>query len=213
MSWAVAAGLASAALNGVVAALAWVRGRRRPVYRALALMSVSFAWWSAAYTLAGPEFNDPLWMKLLLTPLAWLPAASLSFAWSFTGLDPASRRLRTVPLYLVGYLALALMWAGRISTLQFHAAFIVGGLPIFGTTVALLTLHWRRAEEPAERNRRGYLALASWILTVVGFLDFLPLGSIPYLALPNLALIAWSLLVLAAVEKHHLLDLRDAAWQ
>lgn len=213
MTWAVAAGVASAALNSVIGALAWTRGRRRPVYRALALMSLSFAWWSAAYTLAGPEFSDPLWMKLLLTPLAWLPAASLSFAWSFSGMDPGARRLRTVPLYLLGYLSLALLWAGRISIIQFHAAFIVGGLPIFGTTVALLTLHWRRAEEPAERNRRGYLALAAWILTVVGFLDFLPLGGIPFLALPNIALIAWSLLVLAAIEKHHLLDLRDAAWQ
>lgn len=213
MSWTTAAGVASAGLNAVVGALAWSRGRRRPVYRALALMSLSFAWWSAAYTLAAPGFSDPLWMKLMLTPLAWLPAASLSFAWSFTGLDPAARRRRTVPLYLAGYLALGLMWAGRITIMQFHAAFIVGGLPIFATTVALLTLHWRRAPDLAERNRRGYLAAAGWILTVVGFLDFLPVGNLPYLALPNVALIVWSLLVLAAVERHHLLDLRDAARQ
>ena len=211
MSWPVIVAASSAVLNAVIGVLSWARGRRRPVYRALALMSLSFALWSMAYCLAAPAFEDPLWMKLLFTPLAWLPGASLSFVWSFAGLDPGARRLRTVPLYLAGYLALGLMWAGRISLQQYRAAFIVGGLPIFAAAVGLLTVHWRRAEDPAERNRRGYLAAAAWIAVLGGFTDFLPSLGVPFLAVANIALVAWSLLVLAAVERHHLLDLGDAA--
>ncbi|MBI2362982.1 MAG: hypothetical protein HYV15_06340, partial [Elusimicrobia bacterium] len=116
-----------------------------------------------------------------------------------------------MPLYLAGYLALGLMWAGRISLQQYRAAFIVGGLPVFAAAVGLLTVHWRRAEDPAERNRRGYLAAAAWIAVLGGFTDFLPALGVPFLAVANVALVAWSLLVLAAVEKHHLLDLGDAA--
>ncbi|MBI3298375.1 MAG: hypothetical protein HYZ75_09450 [Elusimicrobia bacterium] len=213
MSWAVGAALASTALNAVIGSLAWARGRRRPVYRSLALMSLSFALWSGAYCLAAPDFDDPLWVRLLFTPLAWLPGASLSFAWSFTGLDPAARRRRTVPLYLAGTLALGLMWAGRISLQQYRAAFIVGGLPVFAAAIGLLTLHWWRAAEAAERNRRGYLAVAAWLAVIGGFTDFLPNIGVPFLGMANVALMAWSLLVLAAIERHHLLDLGDAARQ
>ena len=86
--------LASAALNGGIGALAWVRSRGQPLYRALALMGLSFSLWSVAYLWAWPEFMDPFWMKMLFSPVAWLPGAALSFAWCFTGLPARQRRWR-----------------------------------------------------------------------------------------------------------------------
>ncbi|MFH1724908.1 MAG: ATP-binding protein [Elusimicrobiota bacterium] len=213
LSWSIVVALGSAALNGVIGALACVRSREQAVYRSLALMSLSFSLWSLGYVWAWPDFADPFWMKMMFSPLAWLPGASLAFVWSFTGMPAAQRWMRTAPLYAAGLAALALMWAGRISLQQYRAAFILGGLPVFAVALALLTMHWRRADDAAERNRRGYLVAAAWIAVVGGFTDFLPAVGIPFLSLANVSLMAYSLIVLTAIERHHLLDLRAAAGQ
>ncbi|HBL16308.1 MAG TPA: hypothetical protein DD417_05990 [Elusimicrobia bacterium] len=213
LGWPLAAAMASAGLNGAIGVLASVRSGGQTLYRSLALMSFSFSLWSMAYVAVWPEFHDPFWMKVMFTPLSWLPGASLDFVWSFTGLPPEQRRLRTTPLYLAGLVAAALMWAGRISIQRFEFAYILGGLPVFAVALTLLTLHWRRAEHPAERNRRGYFLLAAWIAVIGGFADFLPAVGIPFPSVANIALIAYSLIVLMAIERHHLLDLRAAMGQ
>ncbi len=213
LEWPIGVALASAGLNGVIGALAWVRSRGQPLYRALALMSLSFSLWSVGYLWAWPTFIDPFWMKMLFSPTAWLPGAALSFAWCFTGLPPRQRRLRTAPLYAVGFLALGLMWAGRISLEQFRAAFIMGAVPIFGGVLYLLTVHWWAAPHGAERNRRGYFLAASWIAIVGCFSDFITSFWLPFMAAANTGLVLYALIVLLAIERHHLMDLRAAAGQ
>jgi signal transduction histidine kinase len=213
LEWPLAIALASAGLNGVIGALAWVRSRGQALYRALALMSLSFSLWSIAYLWAWPEFIDPFWMKMLFSPLSWLPGAALSFVWCFTGLPSRQRRLRTAPLYALGFLALGLMWAGRIDLQQFRAAFIMGGIPIFGGVLYQLTVYWNSADPGAERNRRGYFLVAAWIAVLGGFADFIVSFYLPFMTTANLALMAYSLIILLAIERHHLLDLRAAAGQ
>ncbi|MFH2204620.1 MAG: ATP-binding protein [Elusimicrobiota bacterium] len=211
LTWPAAAALGSALLNTVIGCLAYARSRGRSLYRSLAVISFSFAAWSLVYVKVYPAFADPFWMQALFTPLAVLPGAGLSFVWAFTGLPQGARQRRTVPLYAAGLLLIVLMWTGRISLLQFRAAFIFGGIPIFGLCLALLFLHWRQSEDAAEKNRRGYLLAAFVIAVVGGFTDFLPQLGVPFLSLANLSLMTYSLIVLTAIEKHYLLDLRSAA--
>jgi len=213
LAWPIMAALVSAGLNGVIGTLALVRSRGQVLYRALGLMSLSFSLWSLAYVRCWPDFSDPFWMSVMFSPLAWLPGASLDFVWTFTQLPPEKRRLRTLPLYTAGLTVLVLLWLGRVSLQQYRAAFILGGLPIFGLALGLLAVHWWKAPNRSERNRRGYLLLASAIAVAGGFTDFLPAYGIPFLSLANVALVAYSLLVLAAIQRHHLLDLRAAAGQ
>lgn len=213
MSWPIAVALASAAFNGIVGALAYVRARGQSLYRSFAVLGFSFAFWSLAYVRVWPDFDDQVWMRILFTPLAWLPGAGLSFVWSYTGLPEESRKRRTVPLYAAGLLALGLLWGGRISLLQFRAAFIFSGIPIFALALGLLFNHWRRALDAEEKNRRGYLLLATAIAVVGGFTDFLPAAGVPFLALANLSLMVYSIIVLMAISRHHLLDLRSALGQ
>ncbi|MEK7745606.1 MAG: histidine kinase N-terminal 7TM domain-containing protein, partial [Elusimicrobiota bacterium] len=213
MSWPIAVALASAAFNGIVGALAYVRGREQSLYRSFSLLGFSFAFWSLAYVRVWPDFDDRLWMRLLFTPLAWLPGAGLSFVWSYTGLPEESRKRRTAPLYAAGLLALGLLWGGKITLLQFRAAFIFSGLPIFALALGLLFAHWRKAQDAEEKNRRGYLLLATAIAVIGGFTDFLPAAGVPFLSLANLALMLYSVIVLLAISRHHLLDLRSALGQ
>ena len=213
LEWPIAVALASAGLNGIIGALAWVRSRGQPLYRSLALMSLSFSLWSAGYLWAWPEFTDPFWMKMLFSPTAWLPGAALSFAWCFTGLPQRERRLRTAPLYVLGFLALGLMWVDRISLQQFRAAFIMGAVPIFGGVLYLLSKHWYEAPRGAERNRRGYFLVAAWIAIIGCFSDFITSFWLPFMATANVALVLYALIILLAIERHHLMDLRAAAGQ
>ncbi|PCI37468.1 MAG: hypothetical protein COB53_06335 [Elusimicrobia bacterium] len=211
--WPICVALASAGLNGIIGALAWVRSRGQPLYRALALMSLSFSLWSIGYLWAWPEFMDPFWMKMLFSPTAWLPGATLSFAWCFTGLPQRQRRMRTAPLYILGFLALALMWTGRITLQQFRAAFIMGAVPIFAGVLYLLTAHWYSARRGVERNRRGYFLAAAWIAIIGCFSDFIVSFWLPFMATANTCLLLYALIILLAIERHHLMDLRAAAGQ
>lgn len=211
MSWALAAALASAGLNAAIAVLAWVRSRGSSLYRSFALISASFSLWSLAYLGAWPEFADPDWLRVLFTPLCWLPGAALAFVWSFTGVEGGERRWRTVPLYAAGAALFGLLWTGRITLLQFRAAFMAGGLPVFAAALYLLYRHWREAADAAEANRRGYLFAASAIAVLGGFTDFLPSLGLRAPALANAAFVAYSLIVLNAIGRHHLLDLGSAA--
>jgi len=213
LEWPLGLALASAALNGGIGALAWVRSRGQPLYRALALMGLSFSLWSVAYLWAWPEFMDPFWMKMLFSPVAWLPGAALSFAWCFTGLPARQRRWRVAPLYALGFLALGLLWIGRISLQQFRAAFIMGAIPIFAGVLYQLTVHWKAAPRGAERNRRGYFLAASWIAILGGFSDFFVSFYLPFMTAANAALLVYALIVLAAIGRYHLMDLRAAAGQ
>ncbi len=213
MSWAIAVALASAALNGIIGALALVRRRDRAVYRSLAVLGISFSFWSLAYVRAWPEFLDPFWMKMLFTPLSWLPAAALSFVWSFTGLPESKRRWRTWPLFAAGLLALGLLWGGVIGLDRYRAAFVLAGAPVFGMALVLLFNHWRASPPGDERNRRAYSFAASLIAAVGGHTDFLRYYGYAEMNLANVSLMAYSVLVLLAIGRHHLLDLRSALRQ
>lgn len=220
MSWPVAVALASAFLNAVIGSSAYLRSRAHgsavqpgaSLYRSLAFLSFSFSFWSVAYLRCWPDFEDPFWARMLFTPLAWLPGAVLSFISSYIGVPDSTRRWRCWPLYGLAIAALGLLWTGRITLDRFRVGFAVLAFPIFIAAIARLFLHWRRAEEADERNRRGYLFAASLIAVAGGVTDFVPLGA-PLLPLANPALTAYSLLVLMAIEKHHLMDLGEAARQ
>ncbi|MBI4425306.1 MAG: hypothetical protein HY554_16370, partial [Elusimicrobia bacterium] len=217
MSWPIAVALASASFNGVIGCLAYLRAGSLPLgaslYRSLALLGFSFSFWSIAYIGAWPDFDDPLWMRILFTPLAWLPGAMLSFVSSYTGAPEASRRRRAWPLYGAAALALGLLWSGKVSIDGFRLGFVAAAFPLFCLGLGLLFLHWRRAEDLDERNRRGYLFAASLIAVAGGLSDFLPELGVPMPPLANPALMLYSLLVLKAIEDHHLLDLGEAAGQ
>lgn len=212
MSWPEAVALASALLNGLLGASAYVRGRSHSLYRSLAVLSFSFSFWSIAYLRCWPDFDDPLWTRMLFTPLAWLPGAALSFISSYIGVPDRERRRRCWPLYAISLAALALLWTGRIALDDFRLGFAALGFPIFAAGIVQLFRHWRRAEDPDEKNRRGYLLAASFIAVAGGLTDFMPLGA-PVLPLANPALTAYSAIVLMAIERHHLLDLGEAARQ
>ncbi|MCX5797093.1 MAG: ATP-binding protein [Elusimicrobia bacterium] len=207
MSWPISIALISALCNGSIGVLAYLRGRQTPLYRSFSLLNFCFAFWSLAYAGAWPDFSSSLHMKLLFSPLALIPAAALSFVWSFTGLPEGPRHRRTVPLYLAGAALLGLLWSGVMSWRVFRGAFLAGGLPIFLGCLFLLYQHWRRAEEPAERNRRGYMLLASCFAVFGGFADGLPLLGLKVPQPGNLSITLYSLIVLAAINRHHLLDL------
>ncbi|MDD5629122.1 MAG: ATP-binding protein [Elusimicrobia bacterium] len=210
MSWPVAFAVVSALCNGTIGVLAYLRGRRDTLYRSFSLLNFCFAFWSLAFAVAWPDFESALNMKLLYTPLALIPAAALSFVWSFTGLPQAQRHRRTVPLYLAGAALLGMLWSRVISWRVFRGAFLAGGLPVFLGCLLLLYQHWRRAEEPAERNRRGYLLLASCFAVFGGLADGLPLVGLHLPRPGNASIMLYSLIVLAAITRHHLLDLRVA---
>jgi signal transduction histidine kinase len=209
LSLPAAVALASAGLNGTIGALAYLRGRKQSLYRSYAILGFSFALWGIAYAAVWPQFDDPLWMKVLYTPLALLPAAALSFVWCFTGLPEKQRRLRTVPLYGAGYLLIGMLWTRAVSPDFFRFSFIAFLFPPCALCVGLLYKHWRSAGEAAERNRRGYMFFAALIAVVGGFTDFLTPFGVPPLA--NLSLMAYSVIVLMAIGRHHLLDLSAAA--
>lgn len=211
-AWPLVVALGSAALNAVVGALALARGRALPLYRALAWLVLSLALWSVAYAAAWPGFDAPLRLRLLYSPLAWLPAAGLSFVWLYTGLPEPARRLRSRVLLGAGALILALLWSGRLELQACRLALIAFLFPTFLVGAAALGWHWRRAPDAEERNRRGYLLAAVLIGTLGGFTDFAPavgLSGVPMLA--NLSIAACSALVMLAVTKHSLLDLPAAA--
>ena len=210
MTWPIAVALLSAGCNGAIGVLAYLRGRSSSLYRSFSVLSFSFAFWSLAYLTAWPELDDPFRMKLLYTPLAWIPGATLSFVWSYTGLPESSRRRRVVPLYLAGYALLGMLWTQTIALRTYRIAFLAGGVPIFALGVALLFLHWLKAQEPAERNRRGYLLAATCIAVAGGLSDFFHLAKVHFPGPGNLSLMLYSLIVLAAIGRHHLLDLRAA---
>lgn len=212
MSWPIAVALASALLNGIVGSLSYIRSQGRPVYRSFAVLGFSCSFWSLAYMRAWPEFSDPLWMKLLYTPLAWLAGATLSFVWSYTGLPEPQRRLRTWPFYGAAMILIGMLWTGRMSVERYRFAFIVSGVPIFGGALYLLASHWWSCPYGDERNRRGYMLLASAIGILGGFTDFIPIGG-RLLSLANVSFMAYSVIVLLAIGRLHLLDLRAALRQ
>lgn len=211
-TWPILIALASAALNGSIGALAYARGRSQPLYRSFAIMGLSFALWGIAYAGAWPEFADPFWMNLLFSPLSWLPAAILSFVWCYTGLPEKDRRKRTVPLYAAGLLLLGMLWSGAVTLDAYRVTFFIFLFPSIAACVGLLVLHWRKAEDLDERNRRGYMVAAALIAAAGSISDFAPymhLRGVPPLA--NVSLMLYSLIVLLAITKHHLLDLSSAA--
>ncbi|MBI5244716.1 MAG: hypothetical protein HY922_13690 [Elusimicrobia bacterium] len=213
MNRAIVVALISAACNGAIGTLAYLRGRHNSLYRSFSVLSFSFAFWSLAYIGAWPDFSDPFRMKLLYTPLAWLPGAVLSFVWSFTGLPETARRRRTVPLYLAGAGLLGMLWTRAVSLQTYQYAFLAAAMPIFGIGLVLLFLHWKKADDRAERNRRGYLLAASCIAVAGALADGLSLLGHPIPKPGNLCLMLYSLIVLAAIGRHHLMDLRAATRQ
>jgi len=213
VSWPVAVAFGSAFLNGVIGALAYLRARGAPIYRSLAILSFSFSFWSISYLRNWPDFDDPLWMKILFTPLAWMPAAGLSFILSYTGMPDRDRRQRCWPLYGLAAIALVGLWSGRIWLEAYRVGFVFVAFPVFTTGIVVLYRHILRAEDPDERNRRMYLFAATVIAVFGGLTDFIPKVSSPIPALANPALMAYSLIVLMAIERHHLMDLREAAGQ
>lgn len=210
ISWPVAVAAASGFLNGVIGAVAYVKSRRLSIYRSFAALGFSFAWWSMAYIRCGPEFTDPFWMRVLFSPLCWLPASALSFVWALRGMANDVRRNRVVPMYVAGFVVLGMLWHGSLSLERFRLLFIALATPAFAAAVWLLFDHWRAAKG-AERNRRGYLLAAAVIAVCGGMTDFLPHIGVPMPSLANASFMAYSLIVLAAIERHHLLDLREAA--
>ncbi len=203
--------LLSAFLNSSIGALAYVRGRGQPLYRAFAIMGLSFGLWNIAFAGAWPDFNDPFWVRLMFSPLTWLPAAILSFVWCYTGLPEGTRRKRTVPLYAVGALLLGMLWSQGISLDAVRLAVLMSLFPSISLCLGLLWRHWLRASDPAERNRRGYMLTAALIGSLGTITDIAPYIGLP--PLPRLAavsLMAYSIIVIAAVTKHHLLDLSAA---
>ncbi len=210
LSWPIAVALVAAVLNAVIGVLAYVRSRGESLYRSLALISLAFSMWSLSFMRVYPEFTDPFWMKMMFTPLALLPGATLSFVWTFTGIPRGVRFWRVLPLYGAGVVTILLLWVEHLSLLRFRAAFLMGGIPIFGLGLSLLYFHWRDAADAAEKNRRGYVLAAFMIAAFGGLSDFVPILVGPRESLANLSLMLYSLIVLKAVEEHHLLDLRSA---
>lgn len=203
--------LLSAFLNSSLGALAYVRGRGQPLYRAFAIMGLSFGLWNIAYAGAWPNFSDPFWVKLMFTPLTWLPAAILSFAWCYTGLPEGDRHKRTVPLYAAGLLVLGMLWSGGVSLDVCRLAVLMSLFPSIALCLDLLWRHWLKATDRAERNRRGYMLAAALIGSLGSLTDCAPYIGLPRLPrLASLSLMAYSLIVIAAVTKHHLLDLTAA---
>ncbi|MBI5624438.1 MAG: GHKL domain-containing protein [Elusimicrobia bacterium] len=209
--WPFYLSLLSAFLNAGIACLAYARGRQQGLYRTFSVLGFSFALWSIAYARLWPGSADPFWTKVLFSPLTWLPAASISFVWSYTGMPESQRRLRTAPLYLVGAVLLAALWTDRVSVDLFRWVFLLFLYPGLLACVGILFVHWRKAQDLQERNRRGYMFLAAAIAAVGGVTDFLPhYGILGLPSLANVSFTTYSLLVIMAISRHHLLDLAAA---